>query len=405
MSNLSPISSNARKLHLLLASTMTVMAGATLAPALPGMQAAFAALPQSEFWVKMTMSLPGLMIALCAPFAGMLLDKPYKKVMLISAMLLYAATGVIGYLSPDSLWTILASRAALGVAVAFIMVGCTTLAGHYFQGPKLAGYMGLQAAFGGFGGVVFLYSAGLLADIEWHYVFTIYLLALLIVPGVLLFINEPEKTGAPPTKQGIPAQSELNKASLVTCYVLAGCEILVLYGITLNLPFMLQFLALGSPSETGFMLSFFLLAMSLCSLGYGKLSARFSIAAIHFTGWTMIGLGLVAVSLFETEATLLASLTLVGIGLGVIRPNLIFWLFSFTPLHLRGKMIGGITTCFFLGQFISPILMEPVVQLYGELSGYKALFLIIGILSLLTTGGLGLRYFARQKFTAKASTP
>ncbi|RXJ73566.1 hypothetical protein CS022_08660 [Veronia nyctiphanis] len=181
-----------RTLALLLASTMTVMAGATLAPALPGMQLAFSDLPQSEFWVKMSMALPGLVIALCAPFVGQMLDKSRKKAILVVALFAYAATGVAGYFWPDSIWLILASRAMLGVAVACIMVGCTTLAGYYFKGPDLARYMGLQAAFGGFGGVVFLALAGVLAEQNWHFVFCIYLLALVITPFVMLFVTEPQ---------------------------------------------------------------------------------------------------------------------------------------------------------------------------------------------------------------------
>jgi MFS family permease len=44
---------------------------------------------------------------------------------------------------------------------------------------------------------------------------------------------------------------------------------------------------------------------------------------------------------------------------------------------MRGKVIGGITTCFFIGQFISSIVTEPVVQAYG----YEVLFLLIGMLA------------------------
>ncbi|MBD3561179.1 MFS transporter, partial [Planktothrix sp. FACHB-1355] len=38
---------------LLIASTMTVMAGATISPALPQMQEFFNNEPNSEFWVKL----------------------------------------------------------------------------------------------------------------------------------------------------------------------------------------------------------------------------------------------------------------------------------------------------------------------------------------------------------------
>ena len=43
-------------------------------------------------------------------------------------------------------------------------------------------------------------------------------------------------------------------------------------------------------------------------------------------------------------------------------------------------MIGGITTCFFLGQFVSAFITEPLVLQFG----YHQLFLIIGVAGLIT---------------------
>ena len=234
-----------RTLFLLLASTMTIMAGATLAPALPGMQQAFTELPYAEFLVKFALSLPGLTIAICAPFFGRLLDCTYKKLVLIIALVFYAISGVIGYFYSDSIIVILVSRLTLGAAVAAIMVACTVLAGEYFKGPKLGQYMGLQAAFGGFGGVIFLSIAGILAEQSWTYVFLIYLFALVILPGVMSFLYEPNKQVKMLDKVGENTPVAIAKNSLFLCYTFAALEVIVLYCVTMNLPFMLQKLGLG----------------------------------------------------------------------------------------------------------------------------------------------------------------
>ncbi|MEM6611059.1 MAG: hypothetical protein AAF652_02180 [Cyanobacteria bacterium P01_C01_bin.72] len=54
------------------------------------------------------------------------------------------------------------SRALLGLSVAGIMTGVTTIIADYYVGQKRANFMGLQAAFMGLGGVVFLSVGGLL---------------------------------------------------------------------------------------------------------------------------------------------------------------------------------------------------------------------------------------------------
>lgn len=369
-----------RTLFLLLASTMTIMAGATLAPALPGMQKAFTELAYAEFLVKFALSLPGLTIAICAPFFGRLLDRTYKKSVLIIALVFYAISGVIGYFYSDSIMAILVSRLTLGAAVAAIMVACTVLAGEYFKGPKLGQYMGLQAAFGGFGGVIFLSIAGILAEQSWTYVFLIYLFALVILPGIMSFLYEPNKQVNMLDKAGENTPVAIAKNSLFLCYTFAALEVIVLYCVTMNLPFMLQKLNLGSSLEAGWVLALLLLAMSVFSLLYAKISLKLSIFKIHFIGWLLISIGLVVLSQSFDLALILSGSLTIGIGLGMIRPNLFIWLFSFTPLQVRGKVIGGITTCFFLGQFVSAFITEPLVLQFG----YHQLFLIIGVAGLIT---------------------
>lgn len=60
----------------------------------------------------------------------------------------------------DSLLGILVGRALLGLAVAGIISGFTTVIFDFFSGPKLDRFLGYQAAFRGLGGMVFLVIAG-----------------------------------------------------------------------------------------------------------------------------------------------------------------------------------------------------------------------------------------------------
>lgn len=104
---------------------MTVMAAATLAPALPEMNRFFQDVPNAEFWVKLVLTMPALLIAIGAPFAGFLLDRWGRKPVLIAGLILYGLAGTSGFL-PGSLFGILVGRALLGLAVAGVMSGFTT---------------------------------------------------------------------------------------------------------------------------------------------------------------------------------------------------------------------------------------------------------------------------------------
>jgi MFS family permease len=60
-------------------------------------------------------------------------------------------------------------------------------------------------------------------------------------------------------------------------------------------------------------------------------------------------------------------------GFGLLFVNTNAWFLSLVPAHKRGKAAGILTSSFFLGQFASPILFEPIVSAYG----IQMLFLLV----------------------------
>ncbi|HEY9738404.1 MAG TPA: MFS transporter, partial [Trichocoleus sp.] len=176
---------------LLLISSMTVMAGATLSPALPQIQKFFQEVPDSGFWVRLMLTMPGLFTAISAPFAGIIADRLGRRPLLLAAILLYGLAGGSG-LVLSSISGLLIGRALLGLAVGAIMTTATALIADYYQGPQRNQVMGIQASFMSFGGVAFLVLGGLLADIGWRAPFLIYLMAFVVFGLALVFITEPK---------------------------------------------------------------------------------------------------------------------------------------------------------------------------------------------------------------------
>ncbi len=83
------------RLTLLILSALTIMAGATIAPALPAMQAHFAGVPNANLLVKLALTIVGLAIALSAPLSGILADRFGRRPVLIGSLLLYAVAGPV----------------------------------------------------------------------------------------------------------------------------------------------------------------------------------------------------------------------------------------------------------------------------------------------------------------------
>lgn len=78
-------------------------------------------------------------------------------------------------------------------------------------------------------------------------------------------------------------------------------------------------------------------------------------------------------------AQLFYSTAFIGIGFGLILVNTNSWFLSKVPAHKRGKASGVLASSFFLGQFSSPLLLEPIVHHYG----IQGLFLIVSCIALM----------------------
>jgi MFS family permease len=365
------------KATLLCLSTLTVMAGATIAPSLPAMQDYFKAVPNSDYAVRLALTLPALLIAVGAPVVGVAIDRLGRKTILLIALALYGIAGSSGFIL-GSLDMILIGRALLGISVAGIMTIATTLVGDYYSGGSRAQFLGLQSGFMGLGGVLFLSLGGVLADMNWRLPFLIYLLALILLPFVLIFLPEPPRSrSAPgtvsPPKAAIAAPAQSFPLNLVVLtYGIALITQIVFYLIPVQLPFYLKQIANASAGESGLAIALATLFSAISSILYRQVKTRFTFTQIYGMAFANIALGYGLIAWAGHYAIVLLGLAITGSGLGLLMPNMVLCLTTVAPEHLRGRVLSGITTSFFLGQFLSPLLSQPLSKAIGLGKTYGA---------------------------------
>jgi MFS family permease len=110
----------------------------------------------------MVLTLPSLCVALLCPVAGLLGDRFGRRRLLLMAFVLYAVVGMAP-LVLTSLWAILASRVAVGIAEALIYVLSTTRSAITLPAARdrwLAG----QTAFASVSALLFFNLGGVLGD-------------------------------------------------------------------------------------------------------------------------------------------------------------------------------------------------------------------------------------------------
>ena len=229
-------------------SSLTILANATIAPALPGLSDAFADVPGIEGLAGLAglaLSLPSPSIILSAAPFGRLADRVDPSRALLAARLVYALAGAWGALAP-SIGTILAGRFALGFGVAGTVTVATPYASALWSGPARARFMGWQFAATSLVGMFLLVGGGPLAERRWRAPFLIYLVALPIALLARVALRgrlagrDPDAPRPAPVAFPWPAFARIGGLACFTT--------LVFYLIPTRLPFLLEAIGVGGPS-------------------------------------------------------------------------------------------------------------------------------------------------------------
>jgi len=356
------------QISLLLVATLGIMSGITVVSSLPLISQTFSDIPNIEFLSKLMLTIPSIIIALFAPFAGHIVDRWGRLKPLYLGILLFVLGGSSGFYLQD-FYAILLGRAVLGFSVALIMTSSTALIGDYFDEEARHKFMSKQGLAVGIGGILFITSGGLLAQIHWSYPFAIYFIPLLFFPLLLSSLYEPKKH----THSDDP---EL-EPKLLPVYLTAFFVMVLFYMLPTQLPYLIVNTLGGKPQTIGFVIATAMIFNALTAMQYAKIKARLSYMQIYATTFTLFALGLFLISQATAISQLFYSTAFIGMAFGLLFVNTNAWFLSQVPASKRGKASGLLTSSFFLGQFSSPLLFEPIVSMYG----IQGLFFMVSCIS------------------------
>ncbi len=384
---------------LLLVSTLTVMAGATISPALPKIQAHFTSAPNAKLLVELLLTIPGAAIALTAPLLGWLSDRIGRRSLITAAIVLYAGAGTSG-LWLDALPTLLMGRVFLGVAVGAVLATATALIGDYFEGAEREKVFGWQAAATGFGGVIFLLAGGVLADAGWRGPFAVYGLAALLAPLAFAFLNARPRSSARgnESNNGGP-HAALLVVGLAATVGLAGAAF---YLVPTQLPFRLFEIGAKSGIASGVAVGVAVLASALASLTADRLASFIKRQYIIALALLLLGIGLLGIGVFRSYVAILAALIVVGTGTGILQPTLNVMALNATSDAVRGRVAGAMTSLMFLGQFCSPFLSFPIEARSDLATAYRLIGVVCSALGL--SFGAGAWFVERRRLDGATST-
>lgn len=347
-----------------IASSLTIVGAVMVAPMLPKLNAEFAsASPQAAELVPLIATGPALAIALFAPIAGFLSDRFGRKAMLLAGCLIYALVGFLPAVLHD-LNSILVARLIFGCAEAIIMTCCATLIADYWAGDERAKYINRQVVTIGVVGAAFFVIGGVVGETSWRYPFYLYLLPLLFLPVIARVLWEPSRRNEGKAEQETFPGREVIRTS-ASSYFLIFMGMVAVFIVPVMAPGILVALGVTSSSLIGLATGFGLLATLTGSIAWPFARNRLGVAGVNALLLALVALGLWLLTRATGYSSVLVAIAIHGFGAGFLVPNAMLPLLRKLPPKYRARGAGVFTSCLYLGQFASPIIIMGIAQGFG----------------------------------------
>lgn len=342
---------------LLGASVLPTLAIVSLVPNLPQLFGQFSAVPHHELLVPMIITLPSLCIAVFSPLAGMAADFWGRRRLLIVALVAYSSLGLIPLLLSD-LHFILGSRFVVGIAEAGILTAANAMLGDYFAGEERKKWLGIQTTVGPVAASALVLAGGKLGSLNWHAPFALYALGLGVL--VLVFVGtwEPKPSNDARATVGSEASPFPWTATAVMGAVSIGLAI-IYFVQAIQLGRIFGDLGVKSPQAIGVMVTVASVGVVLGGLLYRRISRR-PISQMFAIIFLAFGTGYLGVALSGDYRVGLGFAIIAQLANGLTLPTLITWALSKYNYVNRGRGMGVWGSCFFIGTFLSPLVVSGI---------------------------------------------
>jgi MFS family permease len=339
---------------LLVTMTLPVMGVVLLAPTLPLLNEHFAGHP---YLVSIALTAPALCIALFSPMAGYLADRFQRRTVLLYALAFYGAFGIWPVFI-DSILIVVLARFGLGIAEATIMTSCFALLADYFATSERDRWLAYLASFIALAATAFYVMGGYLGTLSWRAPFAAYGASELILLAALMVLFEPDRsvTSTARADAKLPESRTFIDRRLLGTLAVTTVASILFFIVPLQFSVLLNEIGAQSSLAMGVLLACAGFGNPLGALVF-RWTARFGTALNLVFAFAFSGVGLLLAAssrdpIFATGAAFVNQL-----GAGLTYPVLMASAMNQLPPNLRGRGGGMWLSAFFVGQFVSPLVV------------------------------------------------
>lgn len=352
---------------LLAAGSLTTMAGGVVAPVLPEMVKQLHLTPALA---ANLVSLHCLTIALFSPLFGVLADRVGRLRVLVPSLLFYALFGVAGAFV-HNIWFLLVTRGLLGAASGGIAAAGLGLLGNRYEGEERSQALGLATSTLTLTGIAFPLLGGWVGAAHWQFAFYLYGLGVPLAAMAAFSLKEKPPTQAKPVlkEQGEKLRNVLGHPHTLRLLITLSLASVAMYAVVIYAPLYLKKTIAAGTLVNGIVLASRAVGAAVISaIGAKQLVQKVGGASAIAIGFGLMAATLMTIPVLHQLSWILLAAVCFGMGFGIVLPTLYSTLATLAPSTLKSSVLAVGTGAGFMGQFLSPILLAPVLN-YGGLEG------------------------------------
>lgn len=350
----------------------------------------------SELEVQLLTVLPNLLIIPFVLLSGRLSMSNHKTIVITTGVALYVLSAIL-YIFSNTMTELIIISALLGCACGLILPFSTGLIANVFTGSYRVTQMGIVSGIGNGALVVATFIVGLIASIDWHMPFLVYLLpaiSLFLLPWIYKAADKtPAATVEPaPVDATDPHKNEDSKKwdgfYIMPTIKLLGSYFFFIYVMSV-IPYYGPYLMTPdklSTTQIGTVIALLYLAMFLSGISLIK-TLRIVRDNTYWIACATISIGMLAFILVHSFELYCLGALLVGFGVGTLQPVIYDKATEIVDSPRRMTMaMAVILTANYLAISLLPIINDFFARLFGCKSSLIFPFLFALVLIVAATG-------------------
>lgn len=352
-------------------------------------------------WIAQGMgNLPSLGIIIGGPASGYLCRRFSTRRVLLTSLVAYSVLGPLAVYLRDP-YVLLASRFVLGFTAALAVSATVVVLSARYSDMTRARMLGIQGGIAGFIGLASLLISGqIAAHFTWRIAFWMYLFAApMFLLGLVGLRRETVVFSKTAAEIGGTLRTLRSHWRLLTAVTLLFCAS---FSTGLQLSFKLGEHGVLDPGTQSYVILGSSLFNALGSTFYGSIVTKLGEFRVTLLLLTLMAAGALVIGVGLSPGPIALGASLMGFGGGMVGPNLLSKALARVSPVDRGSATGLFYSSIFIGEFLNPLIMQPLRSALGT----DAAFLLLGAaLGIATLGAAVVLRGSTRRGEATASPP